>query len=220
MNITKTIGGLVSVMALTVVTAGASMAQVSFSYSTLFSPPAVPIPNIGNFVTITNGGTPILTTFQTPTDINLANFQEFTVPPSTTTVIPPTMFTETLNITVGGVTKTNVYDGTISGSFSPTQSHVSIDPTTITPAVGSSYVFNFGAAGTISLVPPTGASTIFEYTVPGPSSSPTLGALSTGVVSNLTQTPEPATVVPFALGGLGLLGLIVRKTRRMNGAAA
>ena len=32
--------------------------------------------------------------------------------------------------------------------------------------------------------------------------------------------PEPAAVVPFALGGLGLLGLIARKTRRTNGAAA
>ena len=32
--------------------------------------------------------------------------------------------------------------------------------------------------------------------------------------------PEPASVIPFALGGLGLLGLIVRKTRRTSGAAA
>ena len=32
--------------------------------------------------------------------------------------------------------------------------------------------------------------------------------------------PEPASVIPFALGGLGLLGLVARKTRRTNGAAA
>ncbi len=31
--------------------------------------------------------------------------------------------------------------------------------------------------------------------------------------------PEPATVVPFVLGGLGLLGLVVRKSRRTSGAA-
>lgn len=30
--------------------------------------------------------------------------------------------------------------------------------------------------------------------------------------------PEPATVVPFLLGGLGLLGLVVRKARRTSGA--
>lgn len=31
--------------------------------------------------------------------------------------------------------------------------------------------------------------------------------------------PEPATVVPFVLGGLGLLGLVVRKSRRTSGVA-
>ena len=35
-----------------------------------------------------------------------------------------------------------------------------------------------------------------------------------------SAVPEPASVVPFALGGLGLLGLIARKTRRSSGAAA
>ena len=35
-----------------------------------------------------------------------------------------------------------------------------------------------------------------------------------------TAVPEPASVIPFALGGLGLLGLIARKTRRTSGAAA
>ncbi len=39
-------------------------------------------------------------------------------------------------------------------------------------------------------------------------------------VPGTPSVPEPATVVPFLLGGFGLLGLIVRKTRRTNGAAA
>ena len=38
--------------------------------------------------------------------------------------------------------------------------------------------------------------------------------------SPAAAVPEPASVIPFALGGLGLLGLIVRKTRRTSGAAA
>lgn len=42
----------------------------------------------------------------------------------------------------------------------------------------------------------------------------------TGTFSATSAVPEPATVVPFTLGGLGLLGLIVRKSRRTNGAAA
>lgn len=34
-----------------------------------------------------------------------------------------------------------------------------------------------------------------------------------------STVPEPATIVPFVLGGLALLGLVVRKTRRVSGAA-
>ena len=43
----------------------------------------------------------------------------------------------------------------------------------------------------------------------------------TGTFSATTPSsvvPEPATVVPFLLGGLGLLGLVVRKARRTSGA--
>lgn len=44
----------------------------------------------------------------------------------------------------------------------------------------------------------------------------------TGTFSGTTPSsvvPEPATVIPFVLGGLGLLGLAVRKSRRTSGAA-
>ena len=35
-----------------------------------------------------------------------------------------------------------------------------------------------------------------------------------------TTTPEPATVVPFILGGLGLMTLIVRKNRKASSVTA
>jgi len=35
-----------------------------------------------------------------------------------------------------------------------------------------------------------------------------------------TAVPEPATTVPFVIGGLALLGLVVRKTRRASSVAA
>ena len=39
-------------------------------------------------------------------------------------------------------------------------------------------------------------------------------------VPGTPTVPEPATLAPFVLGGLGLLGLIARKTRRTSSAAA
>ena len=61
---------------------------------------------------------------------------------------------------------------------------------------------------------------------PGPSVSGgyltgfTAGGTSTFSAQAPSTVPEPATVVPFMLGGLGLFGLIVRKTRRTSSAAA
>ena len=42
----------------------------------------------------------------------------------------------------------------------------------------------------------------------------------TGITPSVTTVPEPASVIPFAIGGLALLGLIARKTRRVSGTAA
>ena len=39
-------------------------------------------------------------------------------------------------------------------------------------------------------------------------------------ITGVTAVPEPATAVPFVIGGLALLGLIARKTRRSSGASA
>ena len=45
-------------------------------------------------------------------------------------------------------------------------------------------------------------------------------AVYSAVPAGVPGVPEPATLVPFGLGGLGLLGLIVRKNRRTSSAAA
>ena len=47
-------------------------------------------------------------------------------------------------------------------------------------------------------------------------------ATDSGTYSAVSTVPEPATVAPFIMGGLGLMGLAfrARKTRRSNGAAA
>ncbi len=54
----------------------------------------------------------------------------------------------------------------------------------------------------------------------GVSDGNTVNPLSYQPASLPSSVPEPASLVPFALGGLGLLGLIARKTRRTSGAAA
>ena len=50
----------------------------------------------------------------------------------------------------------------------------------------------------------------------------TAGGTSTFSAATPAAVPEPATVAPFIMGGLGLMGLAfrARKTRRSNGAAA
>jgi len=60
-------------------------------------------------------------------------------------------------------------------------------------------------------------SAVAEQTGSNPLKMDTNSAFYSGPV---TTVPEPASVIPFALGGLGLLGLIARKTRRSSGAAA
>ena len=99
--------------------------------------------------------------------------------------------TASLVNTLTNVTYTGGTYFTASGFNNP--GAFSIALTSVIPNVGitSGYLDSFAAGGTGT----------FSARIPAP-------------------TPEPATVVPFMLGGLGLLGLIVRKTRRTSGAAA
>ncbi len=205
MNITKTISGMASVMALTLVTAGASMAQVPFSFTAHFAPSTIfSSGGIGNVIQVTDGGNPAQLT---PTAIQLANFTEFSNTPPPTQNMVNQSFTEVVAITTTAGTVTHTFSGTISGMFNTNQTFTNV----VVNAPGSqNYVF----PGLGTLVVGN-----LNFDQPGTQGSPTLGSLSATVTGAPSSTPEPATVVPFALGGLGLLGLIVRKTRHAGSVA-
>jgi len=95
-----------------------------------------------------------------------------------------------------------------------TYTYIGVNPIVGIPTALGTFSFQsiFGPATTLEAFAAVATSTVTgnkngnvtQYMAPGTS----------------TAVPEPASVIPFALGGLGLLGLIVRKTRRTNGAAA
>ncbi len=100
--------------------------------------------------------------------------------------------TSSLRNTLTNVVYTGGSYFTASGLVNP--GAFSLSMTSVHPTVGitDGHFNDFTAGGTGT----------FSATTPAPS-----------------VVPEPATVVPFILGGLGLLGLAVRKSRRTSGAA-
>jgi len=93
--------------------------------------------------------------------------------------------------TVNNVTYTGGTYFAAAGLNNPGSFSIAMTSVAPPPTVLGGYLTNFTAGGSVN----------FSATQP-------------------STVPEPASVIPFALGGLGLLGLIVRKTRRTNGAAA
>ena len=209
MNINKAITGMMTVGVLMGVGAGAAMAQ-TFSYTTVFTPNPVVGSGAGNIITITDGAAAAINAGGIGSAINLSNLKESStaINPAGSTFTQP--FTIALSITpLTGPTQTQNLTGIFSGTFNTTQS---ITMTSFT-APGTA-TFNFGSLGTYTVGN-------LSFTQPGPMTTSTSGAIA-GTV-NFTPSsavPEPASVIPFALGGLGLLGLIARKTRRSSGAAA
>lgn len=209
MKIQNALTGLMSVGVLMGVGMGAATAQ-TFSYTTSFTPnPVVASP--GNVITITNGASPLINASGFGSAINLSNLKE------TSNIAPPAAatfsqaFDIALSITpTGGPTQTKDFTGTFSGKFNSDQSltMTSFDaPGSLTFDFGSFGVYNVGS---------------LNFTQPGPMTSTTAGSIA-GFATYApapAPVPEAGTMVTFALGGLGLLGLIVRKTRRTNGAAA
>ena len=103
--------------------------------------------------------------------------------------------TSSITNTVNNVTYTGGSYFTNSGLLNPGSFSISMTSVSPSPVIGEDgYLSQFTAGGTGT----------FSATLPS------------------TTVPEPATVAPFIMGGLGLMGLAfrARKTRRSNGAAA
>ena len=103
--------------------------------------------------------------------------------------------TSSITNTVNNVTYTGGTYFANSGLLNPGSFSISMTSVSPSPVIGGDgYLSQFTAGGTGT----------FSATLPS------------------TAVPEPATVAPFIMGGLGLMGLAfrARKTRRSNGAAA
>lgn len=99
--------------------------------------------------------------------------------------------TASITNSVNGVTYTGGSYFNSSGLFNPGSFSISMTSVAPAPTVVNGYLSAFQAGGTSTF-----------------SASKTLAPV-----------PEPATTVPFVLGGLGLLALAVRKSRRLGAAA-
>ena len=108
--------------------------------------------------------------------------------------------------------------GSIQGTMGQLSGGLNVTGVTYAPgstALPSSYSPNGGTISlTYNVIQPAG------YAVAG-GKLQSFTASDSGVYSAVkTSTPEPASIIPFALGGLGLLGLIARKNRRTSGMVA
>jgi len=238
MNINKAIGTLVSVMGMAVVLAAPSMAQQQTFASASGS--GSPAPQSTVF-TYTGGSGGHFTT--TAGSIFLASSFPFSDPGATLTF---TGFTASASVTGTGTAsdpykqalgsgsfllKSSTNVDLLSGSFgggnilsAAMSSSTSSITNTVNNVLYDSIGTYFNASG---LLNPGSFSISMTSVNPAPSvTGGYLDGFSAGGTSTFSAktapatVPEPASVIPFALGGLGLLGLIVRKTRRTSGAAA
>ena len=211
MNTQKLIGSALAMTALAVVGMGSARANID--------PIAPGLP------TITPVGTNFLYTYaievtsqETLTTGNFFTFFDVNglVAGSAFSNTTPGVFTASYNATGPNA----VGSGTIS---MPLVDLASVQNVTFTYSgsggnvVGQNFIGNFGFVSTIGTLGPntSGFTAVAQKT-----GTTTLDSNATTYEAPTAAVPEPASVVPFALGGLGLLGLIVRKTRRTSGAAA
>ena len=202
---------MISTAALMAVGVGAHAQQGVFNFTTVFTPNPVTSSDPGSYITVVNGANTLVNATGPGSAINLSNFTETSgvVPPAFATFTVP--FNIALSITpVGDGVMTKNFTGTFSGQFNNQQSLTNVDFN----APGTQ-VFDFGSLGAYTV----GNLRCVE---PGPTGATTLGSIAARVTftPGATTVPEPASVVPFVLGGLALLGLAARKSRRTGGTAA
>ena len=221
MKINKTVAGMISATALMAVAATAASAQAPgfFNYTTTFLPNPVTTTDPMSNIIVTNGAdTGDNAAFSSfGTQINLTNFRENSTSP---TVIGS--FSDPVSIAVSitpqsapGATITNTFTGIFSGSFNATGTATGLTFTASGPG-SAPQSYNFGSAGIYTINAP------LFFTPPGATGSSTLGAIAANVsfTPAASPVPEMGTVVPFLFGGLGLLALAVRKTRKAASVTA
>ena len=203
MKFSKAVTGLMSVVALTTIAASASMAGTPgrFSFSTVFTPNIINSSDPSTYVTVLNNITLIN---KAPTKINLSNFTEVVSGEPSPDSIDASIskpFVLDLNVTPdGGTTQTQQFKGTYTDTLI-NAIQTSADVTLTGP---TSLTYDFGSLGSYTFDKVT-------FSSPGNSFSATRGSLAASVsYVPAAAVPEPATIAPFVLGGIGLMGLAFR----------
>ena len=198
MKFSKVMTGLMSVMALTAIAAGASNAATPgmFDFTTVFTPgPISSSGGFGNIITITNNKA---TDQFTPSQVTLTTFKEKSKTPLTGSNNVDSDFDVAVTVTPdGGTSMTEHILGNIKGSFNNNISNLA--ETTYTPTL----TYDFGALGVYTFDTVT-------FSAPGIRSSTVPGSLGASVRYAPAAVPEPASIAPFVLGGIGLMGLALR----------
>jgi len=213
LNTQKLINSALAVGGLALMAAGAQAQQGLFNFTTVFTPNPVTTSDAGSFITVTDGANNLVNAAGIGSQINLTNFTE------TSALIPDAVanFTTPFNIAltinpVGDGFMTKNFTGTFSGKFNNQQTQTSVAFTG-----PGTQTFDFGANGIFTV-------SNLSFVAPGPTGNTTLGSIGASVnftpgATTPPAVPEPASIVPFALGGLALLGLMARKGRRSSIAA-
>lgn len=214
LNTQKLINSALAVGGLALMAAGAQAQQGLFNFTTVFTPNPVTSSDLGSFITVLDGANQGVNAAGIGSQINLTNFSETSalIPPAVAAFSTPFNIALTIN-PVGDGFMTKNFTGTFSGQFNNQQTLTNV----VFNAPGSQ-TFDFTSQG-------LGIYTVnnLSFVAPGPTGNTTLGSIGAQVSFTPSATtpvvPEPASIVPFALGGLALLGLAARKGRRTNGAA-